>query len=198
MTILRAALDEALQFHQAGNLEKAEFLYQQVLRQWPGQPDALNLLGVMANQVGQPEVGIDLIGQAIAKLPNEPDFHGNLAAAYQAVGRVADAVRHFREAIRLKPGAVNYRVFLSEGLQQQVLLDEALAHAVARAAGSIPTSALAYCMPGRAGRPRLLYALTAADIQHMQDLLDAGGQSAPGCQSAQFHPGGSLGTPWRL
>jgi tetratricopeptide (TPR) repeat protein len=176
MTTLRAALDRALQLHQAGNFRQAEAIYRQVLQQWPGQPDALNLLGVMANQVGRPEVAIDLIGQALAKLPNEPDFHGNLAAAYEAVGRVADAVRHFRDAIRLNPRAVNYHVFLSEALQQQGCLDEALTH-VRGALRLNPDSALAYNILGELAAHGAC-TLTEADIQHLQDLLSAGHQSA--------------------
>jgi Tfp pilus assembly protein PilF len=82
MNNLRAALEQALQFHQSGDLKQAESLYGKILQQHRGQPDALNLLGVMANQVGQPEVAIDLIRQAVAQLPHEADFHGNLAAAY--------------------------------------------------------------------------------------------------------------------
>ena len=119
MANLRASLDMALKYHQEGNLTQAETLYRQILQQWPGQPDALNLLGVMANQVGRTEVALELIGQALAKLPNEPDFHGNFAAALQAAGRVPEAIHHYREAIRLKPGSVTYHhVLLSEALQQ--------------------------------------------------------------------------------
>ena len=175
MNNLRAALEQALQLHKSGNLKQAESLYGEILHQHPGQPDALNLLGVMANQVGQPEVAIDLIRQAVAQLPDEPDFHGNLAAAYQAAGRVPDAVRHYREAIRLNPAAVNQYLFLSDALQEQGELEEALAQSQ-QALKLNPDSALAYCTLGElAGHG--CYTLTAADIQHMQDLLDAGQQT---------------------
>lgn len=171
---LRAALEQALQLHQSGDLKQAESLYGKILQQQPGQPDALNLLGVMANQVGQPEAAIDLIRQAVAQLPHEPDFHGNLAAAYQAAGRVPDAVRHYREAIRLNPAAVNPYLFLSDALQEQGELEEALALSL-HALRLNPDSALAYCALGElAGHG--CYTLTDADIQHMQDLLDAGSQ----------------------
>jgi tetratricopeptide (TPR) repeat protein len=175
MNNLRAALEQALQLHQSGDLKQAEFLYGKILQQHPGQPDALNLLGTMANQLGQPEVAIDLIRQAVAQLPNEADFHGNLAAAYQAAGRVPEAVRHYREAIRLKPTAVNQYLFLSDALQEQGELEEALALSL-HALRLNPDSALAYCTLGElAGHGR--YTFTGADIQHMQELLDAGSQT---------------------
>ena len=176
MLTLRARLDQALQLHQAGHLQQAEGLYRQVLHQWPGQPDALNLLGVIANQVGKPELAVDLIGKAIAQLPNEPDFHGNLAAALLFVDRVPEAIEHFREAIRLKPRAVNQYCFLSEALQQQGCLDEALS-LVLEAIRLDPNSALAYsALADLAGHG--LYSLTEADIQHLQDLLRPNSLSA--------------------
>jgi tetratricopeptide (TPR) repeat protein len=184
VTTLRASLDRALQFHQAGNLKQAESLYRQLLQQWPNQPDALNLLGVMANQVGQSEVAIDLIRQAIAQLPDEPDFHGNLAAAYEAVGRVPDAARHFREAVRLNPAAVKYQVFLSEALQQQGQLDEAVTHAL-EALRLNPDSALAYNILGELAANGY-HTLTEADIEHMQGLLAGDRQSVQDASLLNF------------
>jgi tetratricopeptide (TPR) repeat protein len=175
LTPLRATLDQALALHQAGNLPQAEALYRQVLQQWPGQPDALNLLGVIANQVGRGEVAIDLIGQALAKLPNEPDFHGNFAAACQATGRVADSIRHYREAVRLKPDHVIYQVLLSEGLQQEGKFDEALSIAI-EAQRRDPYSAEAYCILGDLAALGV-YTLTEADVQRMRELLDQGRQT---------------------
>ncbi len=143
-----------------------------MLRLQPRQPDALNLLGTLANQVGQPEVAIDLIGQAIALQPGEADYHGNLAAARQAAGHVGEAIRHYREAIRLNPGAVNNLLFLSDALMEQGNLDEALA--LSREALRLkPDSALAFCTLGElAGQGR--YTLSDADVQRMQALLARG------------------------
>jgi tetratricopeptide (TPR) repeat protein len=172
---LRASLDQALQLHQTGNQRQAETLYRQILQQWPGQPDALNLLGVLAHQVGQPETAIDLISQAVAQLPQEPDFHGNLAAAYQAAGRVPEAIRHYRESIRLKPDAVNQYLFLSDALQEQGQFEEALALSL-HALQLNPDSALAYCTLGElAGHG--LHSLTDADVERMHALLARGGMS---------------------
>jgi len=129
----------------------------------------------MANEVGHPEIAIDMMRQAVAQLPNEPDFHGNLAAAYQLAGRVAEAIVHYREAVRLNPRNVKQYLFLSDALMEQGRLDEALAQSL-HALRLDPDSAQAYCALGTlAGHGG--YALTEADVQHVQDLLDAGRHS---------------------
>jgi tetratricopeptide (TPR) repeat protein len=176
VTTLRATLDRALGFHQAGNLTQAEILYRQVLQQWPGQPDALNLLGVMANQVGKTEIAIDFISQALARLPNEPDFHGNYASALQNAGRVAESTHHYREAVRLKPSSVTYHVLLSESLQQTGKFDEALALGL-EALRLDPYSAEAYCILGDLAADGR-YALTDFDVERMKEVLDQGRQTA--------------------
>ena len=172
MSALRLILERALKLHQAGNTAQAEALYYQILQQWPGEPHALNLLGVIAKQSGRPEAAIDLIGQALDKLPDEPFFHGNLGAAYQAAGRVVDAIRHYREAIRLRPDIAANHVLLSECLQQQGHMDEALRCGL-HALQLDPESAGAYVVLGDLAAHRY-YSLTEADIQRMQEMLGRG------------------------
>jgi tetratricopeptide (TPR) repeat protein len=123
---LRDLLKRRLQYHQVSQLQAAEALSGEVLCRQPDQSDAPNLLGVMANQADQPEVAMALIEQAVGRLPLEPHFHGDLAAAYQAAGRVADAVRHYSEVIRLNSLAVNQYFFLSDVLLHLDQPDEAL------------------------------------------------------------------------
>jgi tetratricopeptide (TPR) repeat protein len=117
----------ALKLHQAGDLRQAERIYRDVLRIDPRQGDALNLLGFIANQVGKPEEAIDLLSRAVAAFPQEPEFHGTLVAAFKGVGDVESAVRHYREAMRLKLDAVGFRVYLADALLESGQLDEAQA-----------------------------------------------------------------------
>lgn len=66
---LKQLLENAVSQHQAGNLTVAEQLYRQVLEQEPHQHDALNLLGVIAQQAGNLDEALSLFDQAIAVTP---------------------------------------------------------------------------------------------------------------------------------
>jgi tetratricopeptide (TPR) repeat protein len=95
------ALTLALKHHQAGVFAEAEKLYQSILAQKPQHADALHLLGVMANQVGKPQVAAALIGRAIEIAPSVTMYHNNLANALKACGEAAKAETSYRQAILL-------------------------------------------------------------------------------------------------
>jgi len=162
----------AVKLHQAGDLPQAERIYRDVLRIDPRQGDALNLLGLIANQVGKPEEAIALVSQAVAAFPHEPEFHNTLATAYKGVGDVDSAVRHYREVMRLKPDAVGVRACLADALLEQGQLEEALALCL-EALRLDRDSALPWCVLGElVGHG--CHAFTDADIAHMQHLLAGG------------------------
>jgi predicted O-linked N-acetylglucosamine transferase (SPINDLY family) len=97
------AVEIALEQHQAGQYARAETLYLEILRQDPGNVDALHLLGVLAHQGHKPEVALQLIQAAIKKKPDAAAFHYNLAEVYQALGDREAAVASYKRAIELIP-----------------------------------------------------------------------------------------------
>ena len=64
MTPLRAKLDKASSSTRPAICRRPRPSITRSFVPTPGQPDALNLLGVIANQSGQPEIAVDLIGKA--------------------------------------------------------------------------------------------------------------------------------------
>ena len=58
---IQQAIDLGVQHHTAGHLTEAESIYKQVLEADSNQPVALNLLGVVAHQLGKKDKVIDLI-----------------------------------------------------------------------------------------------------------------------------------------
>lgn len=87
--------------HGAGRLGEAEAAYRAVLGAAPGQPDALHLMGVIALQVGKPEIAAELIGQAIRGNPRAAAYHANLCAALRRLGRPEEAAAAGRQAVAL-------------------------------------------------------------------------------------------------
>src|SRR5690606_40149474 len=103
MTSLAQQLNAAVARHQAGDLEAARGIYQDILKEHPDQADALHLLGVLRDQQGAHAEAVELISRAIALSPGEASFHGNLGTALLAMQRDADAEAAYRQAIRLDP-----------------------------------------------------------------------------------------------
>lgn len=88
---------------QAGELRAAEELYRAILDADSRQLDALHFLGMIALQSGRPQDATDLIGKAIASNDKIAAYHGSIAEAYRALGRLDAAVEHYRKAVALDP-----------------------------------------------------------------------------------------------
>ena len=112
MKTLSNTLHQALAHHQAGELDAAKRLYQQILRMDPSHADALHLIGVTAQQADRPQMAIDYIRRAIAVRPDAAEYHNNLAAALRADGRLQDAAECWRQALVINPllGEAHYNL----------------------------------------------------------------------------------------
>ncbi|MEJ0068448.1 MAG: tetratricopeptide repeat-containing glycosyltransferase family protein [Pseudomonadota bacterium] len=121
------ALQTALEHHRAGRLPDAEVIYRQILADQPNHADALNLFGLLAQQVGRLDIAHELIGKAVAVSPRFAEAHNNLASVVMAQGDLAQAEIHYRRAIALAPGHVGARVNLGNLLWQSGRFDDAAA-----------------------------------------------------------------------
>jgi predicted O-linked N-acetylglucosamine transferase (SPINDLY family) len=97
------AIQNGVAHHQAGRIVQAEEIYRQVLDRDPANPDALHLLGVIAGQLGKPDVAIQFILRAVGIQPGNAAFRNNLANALKDGGRHVDAEQCYREALALDP-----------------------------------------------------------------------------------------------
>src|SRR5579862_6691057 len=97
------AVEIALEQHRAGNFSRAEALYVEILRQDPGNVDAIHLLGVLAHQGHKPEVAVQLIGAAIRRKADVAVFHYNLAEALASLGQNQEALASYERAVELAP-----------------------------------------------------------------------------------------------
>src|SRR3954468_363368 len=114
----------AMRQHQAGQFADAERLYRAVLALAPKHEQSLYYLGLLALQRGQPQAAVEWIGKAIALNARMPEWHYNLAFAYQSVGRLDEAVAHYGRASALAPANPKIQTNLGNVLTEQGKLAE--------------------------------------------------------------------------
>jgi protein O-GlcNAc transferase len=123
-----AELQLGLQHYNAARLVEAEACFRRVLSVQPKNPDALQLLGLLAHRVGRHEDAVTLIGRAIQLIPNIAEFHNNLGEAQRALGRADDALVSYRTAVALKPELAAAQVNLGTALAVRREFQDAMAH----------------------------------------------------------------------
>lgn len=100
---LQKQLETGIEHHKAGRGEEAEKIYRAVLGRVPNQPDALNLLGVLAMEAGNHEAAFDFMERAVEARPKDPAVLNNYGNALSLVRRFEDAVKYLERTLSIKP-----------------------------------------------------------------------------------------------
>ena len=94
---------EAIAYHRAGRIEEARVIYLHVLEQNPDSPEALNFLGVMHSQHGDPKLAASLLQRSVTVAPHYADAHSNLGNVLAELGYTEDARTAYENAITCDP-----------------------------------------------------------------------------------------------
>jgi tetratricopeptide (TPR) repeat protein len=100
---LQKQLEQGIEHHKAGRGEEAEKIYRSVLSKVPNQPDALNLLGVLAMDAGNHEAAFELLERAVQARPKDPAILNNYGNALSLVRRFEDAITYLERALAINP-----------------------------------------------------------------------------------------------
>ena len=109
-------LGQAMQLAQSGRLDDAQALLQQILIDRPNDPDALQLLGMIARQRGDQATAASLFRQSLEAQPHQPHVLNNLGNALAALADHAGAIQAYRQAIELRPDYDDARINLALAL----------------------------------------------------------------------------------
>lgn len=121
------ALNRAHAHWNAGQAAEAEIYCQRVLAAWPGQADALHLLGLMAHAYGNLDLAIAHLRQA-CMAPRAPAIYSsNLAEMYRQRGMLAEGQEAAERAVALDPSLVPGWSNLGILLQEAGKLEQSLA-----------------------------------------------------------------------
>jgi len=94
----------ASEAYEEGNLARAQVICEDLLAHVPNYPGGLDLLGVIACQLGDPALGVVHIAKASAASPNEPSYLNNLGTGLSQLGRDQDALLTYRRVLELDAG----------------------------------------------------------------------------------------------
>lgn len=100
---LQKQLEAAIVHHKAGRKEEAERAYRAVLQRVPNQPDALNLLGVLAGEAGRYDLAISMMQQAAQFRPKDPAILNNIGNTLGKAHRHEEAADYFERALAYNP-----------------------------------------------------------------------------------------------
>jgi tetratricopeptide (TPR) repeat protein len=108
----QALLDEGIRHAKGARSDDAERCFRAALQREPLNPDALNLLGLVAYQRAQYDTAAAQFDAAIRSGGAVADFQANLGMALEGLGRLDDAEQAYRGAVALAPRELRYRVML--------------------------------------------------------------------------------------
>jgi tetratricopeptide (TPR) repeat protein len=109
-------LAEAVDRHRRGLLDEAAALYKRVLAMRPNQPDALHLLGRIADAKGEAAGALMLIDRAIAADGHTAAFHVSRGSVLLSLGRADEAKHALQQALRLDPNSAEAHNTLGNAL----------------------------------------------------------------------------------
>lgn len=127
MSTVAEAIQIAVQYQRANRLFEAEQIYQQIIAQEPGHPDALHGLSMLAQQAGQYQTAEKLLHILLNAQPASLKAWFSLGNVYQIQGNLPEAVEAYQKALALQPQAFVIYNNLGYTLQEQGKLDDAIA-----------------------------------------------------------------------
>ncbi|MCC5615177.1 tetratricopeptide repeat protein [Nostoc sp. CHAB 5836] len=120
-------LQQAVQHCQANRFTQAEEACRQVLDIHPEHPEALYRLGIVTEQMGNPQKAEEFLNRALQIQPSSATIWFSLANLQQSQGQFTAAVNAYRQALKLRPDSAPIYNNLGYTLDQQGEWDEAIA-----------------------------------------------------------------------
>lgn len=116
----------AARLQQSGDYPEAERLCHTILNRFPRQPDALHILGLIADKTGDSQTALRLIRKAIKFHPAWAPFYSSLATVEEKLGRMEDAASSYEKALKLQPNSAETCILLGIHYYHRKNLNESI------------------------------------------------------------------------
>ena len=123
---LSGLLEQAVSFHDSGNLHEASKLYQSILALEPNHAEALHRVSLLAKAAKKIDVSLAYLDKAIALQPDQAHFYLSRGTILDDAGEIEQAISSVRRALSLRPGYAEAYNYLGLLLHDQNNLEEAL------------------------------------------------------------------------
>ena len=123
---LTELLDNAIKYHQDGDLTKAQKLYNKIIKQDNQNADVWHLLGLIDYQKNKISESIEKIKRAISIYPYSAIFYSNIGLGYLSCGLVQKGYESFKKAIELNPNYPEAFNNLGNALSAKGLVSESI------------------------------------------------------------------------
>ncbi len=122
---VQTALDQAQACINQGQVQRAELICRRILDDNPGEPNALQMIGLMAYRAGRIDTAITALREACAFASAPPMIFSNLTEMLRQRGLLTEAEVYGRKAVALAPKSVSAWNNLGIVLQESGQLEEA-------------------------------------------------------------------------
>jgi len=123
---LTITLQQANQLLQQGQLQQAINLCRQSLKKLPGEPQLLNMLGILYSQLDKPEAAEKHLKKATLQAPDEPVYHYNLGKILCQHNKLKEALDSYHAALAINPNLAEPHLNIGNILKLQEQLPEAI------------------------------------------------------------------------
>lgn len=118
-------MQQALQLYQRGYREQAHQLCQSILSDYPGNSDALLLMGLLEKDRGELERARQCFQKGLKRAPRNVHLLNNLGSVENMLNDPAKAEVHFRQALKIDPHFFQARHNLANLLESRQKFSEA-------------------------------------------------------------------------
>lgn len=103
MSNIATELQQGMLLYRQGRLDEARAIHEMILSKAPQCADAWHVLGMIAITRKDHDRAFQLVSKALDLNPENPAIHQHIAVIHGRLGRFEQAIRHYREVIRLAP-----------------------------------------------------------------------------------------------
>ena len=118
--------EQAMQYHQSGNLHRAETIYRKILKEQPDNFDVLHMLGVVYAQLKNQEFAVKYLDKALKIKPDSAYAYYNLGNVFRDNGQFDKASSCYQKVMELHRNDEKIQDDLGVTIQDKGHLEEIL------------------------------------------------------------------------